>query len=399
MKSHAINDYISCVYANVRTDELFEGMWPVPRGITLNSYVVRGEKTALIDPLSGWGGGAGRAMEAAGCPKADYLVLNHIEPDHSGRLGEFRALNPAAKIVSTEKGLALVKSFHKIDGGLVAVKDGDELDLGGGRSLAFFEAPNLHWPETMVAWEGASGTLFSCDAFGSYGATGDRIFDDQFDEGEHALFEEESLRYYANIVSPFSAFVERAIGKLSALGVKCVAPGHGIVWRRDPGRIISRYAKYASWAGGGAEKEIAVIWGSMYGNTKAGLDAVARGIERGGARFTAHRVPDDGLSHALAAAYRSSGIVIAMPTYEYGMFPPMAHALDMFRRKHIFGKKALRVGSRGWVGGAKKEYEAAVEPLKWDSLDSVEWAGFPGAGDLALLEERGAELARRVMES
>jgi len=401
MKAQAIADYIFCIHADIQTDELFEGIWPIPNGVSLNSYFVKGEKTAFIDLFRDWSGSVTQVEEAlasvgANFSSVDYLILNHLEPDHTGWLRNFREKNPGAEIISTQKGIDLVKSFYKIDTGLRAVKDGDTLDLGGGKGLKFFEAPNLHWPETMVTWEAASGTLFSCDAFGSYGALGDRVFDDQLNEKEHALFEEESLRYYANIVSSFSAFVERAIQKLVSLEIKCVAPSHGLVWRKDPKKIIARYSKYASWAKGSAEKEIAIIWGSMYGNTRAALDAVIWGIEKEGVPLTLHRVPDENVSYVLSAAYKSSGLVIAMPTYEYAVFPPMAYVLDIFRRKHIFGKKALRVGSWGWVGGAKKEYDAALESLKWDSIDSYEWAGYPSDADFAILEARGKELARKV---
>ena len=404
MKAHSISNNIYCIHADIHTTELFEGIWPIPGGVSLNSYLVRADKTALIDLFKDWSGAISQAEDAlkslgADFSKVDYLILNHLEPDHSGWLREFREKNPKAEIISTQKGIDLVKTFYKIDSGLRAVKDGDTLDLGSGKVLTFFETPNIHWPETMVTWEAGSGTLFSCDAFGSFGALGDKVFDSQFDEKEHAFFEEESLRYYANIVSSFSAFVERAIGKLSALEIKCVAPSHGIVWQKDPKKIIDRYVKYASWAKGPAEKEIAVIWGSMYGNTKAGVDSVLRGIEKEGIPYTLHRVPDENVSYVLAAAYKSSGLLIAMPTYEYAVFPPMAYILDIFRRKHIFGKKVLRIGSWGWVGGAKKEYDACLANLKWDCLESVEWAGFPTEEDLAVLEERGRELAKRVKDS
>ena len=401
MKAKTITDYIYCIHADINTAEFFEGIWPIPNGVSLNSYVVKGEKTALIDLFRDWDGAASQAEEALASIGSDfsavnYLILNHLEPDHSGWLREFRVKNPAAEIISTQKGINLIKSFYKIDTGIRAVKDGDTLDLGNGKILTFYETPNIHWPETMVTFDAASGTLFSCDAFGSFGALGDRVFDDQLDEKEHAFYEGETLRYYANIISSFSGFVERAIQKLASLDIRCVAPSHGLIWRRKPGKIIDRYLKYASWAKGPAEKEIAVIWASMYGNTKAAVDAVVRGIEKEGVSYTLHRVPDENVSYVLAAAWKSSGLVIAMPTYEYACFPPMAYVLDIFRRKRIFGKKALRIGSWGWVGGAKKEYDATPENLKWDSLDSVEWAGFPTEAEFAALEEKGAELARMV---
>jgi flavorubredoxin len=248
----------------------------------------------------------------------------------------------------------------------------------------------------MVTFDAASGTLFSCDAFGSFGSLGDKVFDDEYDSKEHAFFEEESLRYYANIVSSFSSFVDKAIQKLSSLDIRCVAPSHGIVWRKNPKAIIERYSRYAAYAKGPAEKEIAIIWGSMYGNTRAGLDAVIKGIEAEGVPYSIRRVPDENVSYVLSDAYKASALVLAMPTYEYAMFPPMAYTIDILRRKHIFNKKVLRIGSWGWVGGAKKEYDTTIANLRWESLDSVEWAGYPGESDLALLEQRGRELAKAV---
>ena len=401
MKTFMISDFIYCFHADIYSSDLFEGIWPIPKGVSLNAYAVKGEKTALIDLFRDWDSAAEQLEEefaSAGISYSDidYLILNHLEPDHTGWLREFREKNPKAEIISTAKGVELVKSFYKIDAGLRSVKDGDILDLGGGKKLTFFETPNIHWPETMVTWEPLSGTLFPCDAFGSYGALGDKVFDDEFSPAEHAVFEEESVRYYANIVSSFSSFVLKALQKFSSLDIRCIAPSHGMVWRKDPGKIIDRYTRYASWAGGKAEPAIAIIWGSMYGNTKAGLDAVIRGIESEGVKYTTRHIPDEDVSFVLADAWKSSALVLAMPTYEYAMFPPMAYVIDILRRKHVFGKKVLRIGSWGWVGGAKKEYEAAIASLKWTSLEPCEWAGYPGPEEIALLEKKGRELAQMV---
>jgi flavorubredoxin len=401
MKAHVIANGIFGLHADIQTTDLFEGIWPIPDGVSLNSYIVKGEKIALIDLLRDWTGAPEQIEEELASigidfSAVDYLILNHLEPDHTGWLREFRARNPKAEIIATAKGINLVKTFYKIDTGLRTVKDGETLDLGAGKVLTFVETPNIHWPETMITWEGRSGTLFPCDAFGSFGALGDRIFDDEFTAEEHAFFEKETLRYYANIISSFSGFVERAVEKLANMDVKCVAPSHGIVWRKEPQKIIERYLQYAAYARGQTEKEIAVIWGSMYGNTKEGLDAVIRGIEQEGVPYTIHRIPDENVSFVLADAYKSSGLVLAMPTYEYAVFPPMAYVLDIFRRKHINNKTILRIGSWGWAGGAKKEYDAIVANFKWSHLESVEWAGAPSTGEFAALEEKGRELARVI---
>jgi flavorubredoxin len=401
MKAHKISDRIYALHADVKTEDLFEGIWPIPDGVSLNSYLVKGEKVALVDLVRDWGG-APAALEAglsqAGLRLADvdYLVLNHLEPDHTGWLAEYRRINPKVKILATSKGVELVKSFYKVVEGVEAVKTGDSLDLGAGMGLSFVEAPNVHWPETMVTFEPSTGTLFSCDAFGSFGMLGDRVFDDEFNAREHERFEVETLRYYSNIVASFGTFVKRAIDKVDALDVKVVAPSHGIVWRKDPARIIERYRKYASYMDGSREKEVCVIWGSMYGSTEKGLEAAIRGIEDEGLGFSMHRVPNEDASYILSDAYKSEGILVAMPTYEYKMFPPMAYVLDLLARKHINGRSALRIGSWGWVGGAEKEYDEALDALKWDSIGSLEWAGVPDEATLAALREKGRELARKV---
>ncbi|HAE23017.1 MAG TPA: MBL fold metallo-hydrolase [Spirochaetaceae bacterium] len=400
MKAARISDKIWALHADIETDDLFEGIWPIPDGVSLNSYLVKGEKVALIDLVRDWSGAADKLKAqldnlGISIDSIDYLILNHLEPDHTGWLAEFKKQNPNVEILATAKGVELVKSFYKIEDGLRAVKSGDSLDLGGV-SLVFEEIPNVHWPETMVTFEPESGVLFACDAFGGFGKLGNRLFDDEYYAEDHAFFEAESLRYYANIVSSFSLFVKKAIQKLAALDIKVVAPSHGIIFREKPQRIIDRYAKYAGYMEGPQEKEVCVVWGSMYGNTEKGLQAALKGLEDEGVPYSLHRVPNEDVSYVLADAYKSAGILIAMPTYEYKMFPPMAYVLDLFERKHVWSRKALRIGSWGWVGGAKKEYEAKIAPLKWDCIEPVEWAGAADEDTLKLLRERGRELARAV---
>jgi flavorubredoxin len=401
MKVQTLSNAVYCICMDVKTSDLFEGIWPIPDGVSLNTYIVKGEKIALIDLVRDWSAAPEQletALHSIGVDFAgiDYLILNHLEPDHTGWLGEFRKKSPRCEIIATAKGCKLLKPFYQIEENIRAVKDGDMLDLGKGQTLSFFETPNIHWPETMVTFDPVSGTLFPCDAFGSFGALNGQLFDDELSETEHRFFERESLRYYANIIASFSPFVERAVQKTQALDIHCVAPSHGVIWRKNPQTIIDRYLRYASFAKGHAEKEIALVWGSMYGNTKAGLDAVIRGIEKAGAAYSIHRVPDEDASYILADVYKSSALVLAMPTYEYAMFPPMAYIIDLFRRKHLFGKTVFRIGSYGWVGGAKKEYESAIENLKWNSLESYEWQGYPSPEDEAHLEEQGQALANMV---
>ena len=185
--------------------------------------------------------------------------------------------------------------------------------------------------------------------------------------------------------------------KLASLDIRCIAPSHGLIWRSDVQRIFSLYKRFAGYnTGGGCEKEICIIWGSMYGYTKQGLDAVIKGIESEQVPYTIHDIPGTDVSYILGDAYKAAGLVLAMPTYEYKMFPPMAYVLDLFERKHITDKTVLRIGNWGWSGGAKKEYEQKIANLKWNQLEQYEWQGKLLDADLRLLEERGAELARTI---
>lgn len=400
MKAARISDRVWALHSDIESDDRFEGIWPIPNGVSLNTYLVKGEKIALIDMVRDWCSApvtlqAQLSDAGVQIQSIDYLILNHLEPDHTGWLAEFKARNPRVEILTTAKGVELVKSFYKINDGLRAVKTGDTLDLGG-TTLTFYETPNVHWPETMMTFEPDSGTLFSCDAFGSFGKLGKRVFDDEYYAEEHAFFQAESLRYYANIVGSFSMFVKKAVEKVGGLPIKVIAPSHGLIWREKPQVIVDRYVKYANYKDGPQEKEVCVVWGSMYGNTRKGLDSLLKGLEDERVPFSIHRVPDEDISFVLADAWKSAGIVIAMPTYEYKMFPPMAYALDVFERKHVMNRMALRIGSWGWVGGAKKEFDAKVEALKWNLIEAVEWAGAPDDATLALLRERGRELARAV---
>lgn len=384
------------------TNDLFEGIWPIPDGVSINSYVVKGEKIALIDLVKEGGGGSSEDLigQLASIDikpdDVDYLILNHLEPDHTGYLRNFRILCPNAEILTSKKGVPLVEAFYGITEKVRAVEDGEELDIGNGKKFVFAYIPNVHWPETMVTYEASDKILFSCDAFGSFGAFKGAIFDDEVSEEDHEFFERETLRYYANIVGPFSNSVLKAIDKAGGLDIEIIAPSHGLIWRADPGRIINRYIKYANYMSQPAEPKITVIWGSMYGNTETMMRSVLKGIAKEGVRVKVMKVPETDVSYVLAEAWESAGLVIAMPTYEYKIFPPVKYVLDIFEYKHVWHKKVLRIGSYGWSGGAERHFEKAVEKLKWDLIGPLEYQGQPSAADMKKGEELGAELAREV---
>ncbi len=403
MKSVKMADGVYRMGVNIEPGNLFEGIWSIPDGTSINSYVVKGEKTAVIDltqDKDDFPGSITSQMEELGVnpDNIDYIIVNHMEPDHSGWLREFRKKNPAMEVYCSKKAVPLVKEFAGVEENVHAIEDGETLDLGAGKVLQFFETPNIHWPETIMTYEQSTKILFACDAFGSYGSVNDAVFDDQLSDDEHAFFEKEALRYYANIVASFSTFVERGLKKLEGLEIKMIAPSHGIIWRENPSVIVKRYARFASYLKGPACPEITVIWGSMYGNTQQVVTEVIKGIRSEKVPVHQYRVPEDDIGFILADAWKSAGIVLGMPTYEYQMFPPMAHVIDDFNRKKVQNKKAFRFGSYGWSGGAEKELGVATEKLKWEFLESVEWQGAPGEEEKKKAFERGKELARLVKE-
>ena len=369
------------VHASIGSRDLFEGIWPIPHGVLLNSYIVKGsQKTALIDLVKDCENAVGEISEQMAqlglrLSDVDYLVLNHMEPDHTGFLAEMKKKNPAMEILCSKKAVPLVKAFYGIENGVRAVSTGDMLDLGG-KTLQFIDTPNIHWPETMMTYEPENGILFSCDAFGSFGQYS-HCFDDELSPQEWELLIPETERYYANIVSSFSSFVLKGIQKMESLNIRMVAPSHGIVWREHPEKIIEHYRKLATYMNGPAEEEITLIVSSMYGNTGALVHTLKQAVEEEGMVLHIHEVPREHASYVLASAWRSSGLIIGMPTYEYKMFPPMFHVLDILERSHVNNRKIMRFGSYGWSGGAQKQFDPFVQLLKWECAGVVEYQGAP----------------------
>ena len=403
MKTQKIVDGIFAVHADIKKSRYFEGLWEIPCGVTLNSYIIQSDGVcAMIDLLREWEDSVAQYETQLTSlnltfQNIDYLILNHLEPDHVAFLKEFISINPSATIVSTEKGCELVKNFLHVDCNLKVVKDGDELVIGK-IPLKFFETPNIHWPETMMTYAPEQKILFSCDAFGSYGTVGDNIFSHELSPEKIKKFENYALEYYANIVSSFSDFVNRGLEKLSALPIDIICPSHGLIWWKNCDKIVNDYKKYASYNldKDALEKEVCILYSSMYGFTLKGVAAFIKGIESEGVKYTFRRIPDNSLSETLAVAYRARAVVIASPTYEYKLFPPMAHVLDLFARKHFSGKISQYIGSWGWVGGGKREYDAIMEKLNWDDQPSFTWQGYPTEDDLKALFREGIKMARLV---
>lgn len=383
---------------------LFEGLWEIPNGVSLNSYVVKGEKTALIDGVCGWDGVPENLYallaELGVTPESiAYLVVNHLEPDHAGWIEDFRKVHDHFEVICSQKGAELLEAFFGDGLKVRVVKDNDTLDLGAGRVLAFKETPHVHWPDNLVCFDTLSGTLFSCDAFGSFGRIEASPFEDDYTDEELAIYEQDTIRYYSNIVGAFSPFVPKAIAKCDGLDIKTIAPGHGLMWRQRIGKIVKDYLDYADYAKGPARPEITLIWGSMYGMTEGGVKVAIEALSETGITFHVHQVPQTDWGTVLTSVWTSSAVILAMPTYEYKMFPPMAAVLEEIGKKKATGKLAFRFGSYGWSGGAQKELDEITEKLKmkWQFIEPVEYRGKAKESDLAAIKAAVHRLAKEMV--
>ena len=381
---------------NERTLDLFEGLWPVVReGVSYNAYLIEDESTAIIDLSKGTKGGEffDQVGHVTDVSAIDYLIINHLEPDHTGLLATLTALSPGVTIICTPNAKEMLETFYNVTENVRAVRDGESLSLGR-TELQFFHAPFVHWPETMVTYDTGRKILFSCDAFGGYGALQGGLFDDEC--GDLGFYERESLRYYANIVAKFSKPVLQAIAKLGGLDIKMIAPSHGLVWRADPGRIVQLYRRWAGYATGPAEPGITLVYGSMYGFTEQMMNAVAVGIRRTGVPLDIFDAGRGHVSYILPSLLAKSGVMIGAPTYEGALFPPVAQALEMAATKRITGKKVARFGSYGWRGGAQRSAEKIFESLKWELVESFEFCGKPSEAELSMGMDFGARFAEVI---
>jgi flavorubredoxin len=365
--------------------------------VSYNTYLINDEKKAIVDLTKALKTDEflDHIHEIMDISQLDYVIVNHMEPDHSGVLRTLRRLAPQATILGSEKTRAMLESFYGLTEGVQVVKDGETLSLGQ-HTLNFVYTPFVHWPETMMTYETSQQVLFACDAFGSYGALRGAIFDDECTDPD--FYEREALRYYVNIVSVFSKPVLNAIAKLADVPVSVIAPSHGLIWRDNPGRIVELYTRWAEYATGPTEVGVTLLYGSMYGNTERMMNAVARGISQEGVPLSIFDVTHTHVSYILPALWTQRGVIVGAPTYEGSLFPPMADVLQMANTKRIRGKKAARFGSYGWGGGAQRHFERLIEPLKWDLLESFEFVGGPTDEDLRNGEEFGARFARTIKE-
>lgn len=397
MRRAAVTEKVSYIGVNDRTTHLFESMWPLPYGVSYNSYLVVGEeRAAIIDGVE-----ASNALrqidhirEVLGeCRQPDYLVINHMEPDHSGAIALLRQAFPGITIVGNAQTLAMVRGFYGVEGNTLAVKDGDTLPLGPTTTLRFHLTPMVHWPETMMTYLEEEKVLFSGDAFGCFGALNGAVIDS--DMAADRYFPEME-RYYSNIVGKYGKFVQRALAKLNGVEIGTICSTHGPVWRERISEVVSLYDRLSRYEP--LDNGVAIIYGSMYGNTARLAETAAETLAAAGVReIDVFNAAVTDLSYILSAVFRHRGLVIAAPTYSDGLFPPVAAAVEAIARRNVANREVMLMGTHTWVHHATNEMKRVLEPCSFSfAADPVIAKQAPGATELEQARAAALALASRL---
>lgn len=381
-----VSDRIYWLGTNDRRKELFENLWPLPDGVSYNSYLIVDEKSALVDTIEMGSGGdyvgwIERLLGEQGRTELDYLVINHMEPDHSGEIGDIVRRWPEVRIVGNGKTFKILEGYYGITENLIEVKDDDLLDLGHHK-LKFVMTPWVHWPETMMTYDTTERILFSGDAFGTFGTLDGAIFDDEIGSEFEARYLGEMRRYYSNIVGKYSNMVQKAFCKLDPEAIGTICPLHGPVWRSDPKKVIGLYDRWSRYE---AEPGVVIIYGSMYGNNAATADYLARRCaEAGIERIRVRDASKTHLSYLIDDVWRYRGVILGSCAYNAQMFPTVERLTTELLHMGVKNKALGLFGSYSWNGGGVKNLRVFAEAIGWPLVaEPVDVFGTPTPEKLA----------------
>jgi flavorubredoxin len=373
-----ISDRIYSVGVNDNEKVLFEGLWPLPYGVSYNSYIVSDDKIALIDTVE-----AGfeeeyldNVKEVIKDRNLDYLVVNHMEPDHASLITYMLNEYPDMKIVANAKTLPMLKGYHNVEEDRVlVVSEGQEISLGQ-TTLRFYMTPMVHWPETMVTYLVEEATLFSADAFGTFGTVGDNIVDD---ENTFEEYKDEMIRYYSNIVGKYGTPVQAALKKLAGVRIDRICSTHGPVWENNISDVIALYDKMSRYE---VERGVCIVYGSMYGNTASAADALALELENMGIPYAVHDLAGNNessleLSGALRDVFKYDTVVVGSPTYNGGIFPPVEGFMRALSARMIKNRRFFAFGSYTRAAASVKLLNKMAEDMSFELID--EGFAFPQA--------------------
>lgn len=359
-----IADKIYYVGVNDRQKSLFENLWPLPYGVSYNSYLIVDEKTVLVDTVDVCYSDIflKKITDALDGRPLDYLVVNHMEPDHAGSVRLLRQQYPNVQIVGNNKTFGMLEGYHDITTGLYEVKEGDTLSVGH-HVLQFYMAPMVHWPEVMFTYDSTDKVLFSADAFGTFGTLDGGVIDTEINV-DH--FWEEMIRYYSNIVGKYGNPVQKALQKLSGLDVQTICSTHGPVWRAHKDKAIGIYDRLSKYE---AEEGAVMIYGSMYGNTEQMAEVIASSLAANGIKnIVMHNVCKSNASNILKDVFKYKGVIVGCPTYSNQLFPEIESVLSKIQTREIKDRYFGYFGSFTWAGAAVKRLAAFVEQMKWETV-------------------------------
>ena len=343
-----ITEDIYFVGGSDRRLSLFENMYPIPNGVTYNAYFIDDAKTAVVDTVDKAVGDLffENVEHLLGGRALDYVVVNHMEPDHCATLGALCEKHPETKIICSAKAAGLIAQFFKADleDRIEQKKEGETLDLGK-HTLTFYAAPMVHWPEVTVAYEKTSGILFSADAFGTFGAIDGCLFADEADFGEAEYAE--ARRYYANIVGKYGAQTTALLKKAAGLDIKMLCPLHGPIWRKDFGKFIEKYQLWGTYTP--EEQGVLIAYGSVYGGTQNAAEILAAKLAEKGVKVKLYDVAVTHPSYLVAEAFRFSHIVFASSTYNNGIFTPMETLLLDLKAHMLKNRTVALVQNGSWA--------------------------------------------------
>ncbi|MBC2856909.1 MAG: FprA family A-type flavoprotein [Cetobacterium sp.] len=399
MHYHApVTEKVFWIGTNDRKTERFENYLPLPQGVAYNSYLINDEKTCIIDTVEF--STAGLFIEKIEGilkgKKLDYVIVNHMEPDHSGALLDLMKYYPDAKIIGNIITLRMIKAFfHDFDESkFITVKEGDTLDLGHHK-LTFAMIPMVHWPESMVTYDITDKILFSNDAFGSFGTLDGGIFDDELNFN---FYEDEMRRYYANIVGKFGPQVNTAINKLGGLEIKFICPSHGILWRRDINKVIQHFSNWANFTP--EEEGVVIVYGTMYGTTAKMANVIARELSWNGIKnIRVYDASKTDHSFIISDIWKYKGLIIGSAAHNNDVYPPiftLLHKLENYGLKNRF----LGIfGNMLWSGGGVKGIKKFADALPGLEViaEPVESKGEPTNEDQHKLEAIAKAMAERLI--
>ena len=385
-----ITNQIYYVGVNDRNKELFEGLWPLPNGVSYNSYLIVDEKICLIDTVEVdfFVQFIENIRGVIGDRPIDYLVVNHMEPDHSGSLALIKKYYPDVTIIGNKKTFGMMAGFYGIDDAGMEVKNGDTLELGQ-HTLQFFLTPMVHWPETMVTYDASTKTLFSGDAFGCFGALNGGIIDSDINCDTFWL---EMTRYYSNIVGKYGTPVQNALKKLAGVPIDYICATHGPVWHEYVAKVVDIYDRLSRYE---AEEGLVVCYGTMYGNTERMAEVIARAASEAGVKnIVLYNVSKTHHSYILRDIFRYRGLIVGAPTYNTGLYHEMDVLLSEIAGKDMKNRLLGWFGSFGWAS------KAVAKIAEWNEQHlHFEAVGEPVEMKQALTEEtrRQCEALGRAM--